>query len=211
MAVVTAPVGWIVFRSMMKALPKNTAMAVIATMVAAWVSMMASSTAFVIQYSLGGAGGIPIDTVFSAMTGVHALIGIGEGLISAVVVGAVLAVRPDLVTGTADLGLARTSTALSGRAVGTFVAGGIAAALALVFFIAPLADPDPDGLEWVAEETGFAATAQDHPIGGPLADYGVEGIESERTGTAIAGFIGVLLTFGVGFGLIALFRRRNPT
>jgi cobalt/nickel transport system permease protein len=37
------------------------------------------------------------------MIGVHLLIGIGEGVITALTVGAVLAVRPDLVAGAADL------------------------------------------------------------------------------------------------------------
>ena len=37
------------------------------------------------------------------MVGVHFLIGIGEGLITAVTVGAVVAVRPDLVYGAQDL------------------------------------------------------------------------------------------------------------
>lgn len=209
MAVITAPVGWFGFRSLMKVFPKNTTVAVVATMVAGWVSMVASSTAFVAQYALGGEGGVSLGTVFAAMTGVHAIIGIGEGLISAVVVGAVLAVRPDLVTGTNDLDLVQSETTPSGRAIGGFVVGGIAAALALVLFVAPIASPNPDGLEWVAEDTGFAATAQDHPLGGPLADYGVAGIEAERTGTVIAGAIGVFSTFAIGFGLIALSRRRS--
>jgi cobalt/nickel transport system permease protein len=40
------------------------------------------------------------------MVGVHALIGIGEGVITALTVGAVLATRPDLVYGAADLPVA---------------------------------------------------------------------------------------------------------
>ncbi|HEU4750935.1 MAG TPA: PDGLE domain-containing protein, partial [Acidimicrobiia bacterium] len=169
-----------------------------------------SSTVFVIEYAIGGQGGAPLETVFAAMTGVHALIGIGEGLISAVVVGAVLAVRSDLVLGTADLGLSRTATAPSGKAVGGFVAAGLAAALLLVLVVAPMASSEPDGLEFVADDTGFAAAAEVHPIGGPVADYGVAGIENERVGTVVAGAIGVGATFLIGFGLIALIRRRRP-
>jgi cobalt/nickel transport system permease protein len=210
MAIVTAPVGWGVFRWLMKVLPKTTASGVGATMVAGWVSMIVSSTVFVIEYAIGGQGGAPLGTVFAAMTGVHALIGIGEGLISAVVVGAVLAVRSDLVLGTADLGLSRTATAPSGKAVGGFVAAGLAAALLLVLVVAPMASPAPDGLEFVADDTGFAAAAEEHPIGGPLADYGVAGIENERVGTVVAGAIGVGATFLIGFVLIALIRRRRP-
>lgn len=208
MAVITAPVGWATFRGAMRIAPKNTASVLGATMVAGWISMLASAGGFVIEYGLGGQGGVPVATVLAAMTGVHAIIGIGEGFISAVVVGAVLAVRPDLVRATADLDLVRTAKAPSRRALGSFVLGGIAAALLLVLVVAPLASPDPDGLERVAADTGFA-TAQDHPLGGPLADYGVSGVENERTGTIVAGAIGVIVTFGVGLGLIALARRRT--
>lgn len=209
MAVITAPVGWGVFRGMMKILPKTTASSIAATMAAAWVTMIISSTAFAFEYALGGQGGVAPGTVFAAMTGVHAVIGIGEGLISAVVVGAVLAVRPDLVMGTTDLGLARTSTTPSRSAVGGFVGAGLIGALLLVLVVAPLASPDPDGLETVAAQTGFAATAEDPPMGGPLADYEVAGLEGKRSATVVAGAVGVVVTFLAGFGLIALSRRRS--
>ena len=55
------------------------------------------------EYAIGGTGGASVGTVFAAMVGVHALIGIGEGIITALTVGAVLGVRPDLVYGAADL------------------------------------------------------------------------------------------------------------
>jgi cobalt/nickel transport system permease protein len=41
--------------------------------------------------------------VLAAMVGVHSLIGIGEGVITALTVGVVLGVRPDLVYGAQDL------------------------------------------------------------------------------------------------------------
>ena len=62
-----------------------------------------AAVAFVVEYAIGGAGGVPVGTVFAAMVGVHALIGIGEGIITALTVGVVLGVRPDLVHGAADL------------------------------------------------------------------------------------------------------------
>jgi cobalt/nickel transport system permease protein len=209
MALVTALVGWLVFRSLMRVLPKTTGGAIASTMVAGFFAVLASSFVFVIEYAFGGQGGASLATVFAAMTGVHSLIGIGEGLISGIAVGSVLAVRSDLVTGTADLDLRRTATAPRGRAITAFVAAGLAVALALVFFVAPMASGDPDGLERVAIDQGFSAEAQDHPIGGPLADYGVSGVESERLGTMLAGAIGVIVVFGVGLGLVSVLRRRH--
>jgi len=209
MALVTALVGWLAFRSLMRMLPKTTGGAIAATMVAGFLGVLASSFVFVIEYAIGGQGGASLSTVFAAMTGVHALIGIGEGLISGIAVGAVLAVRPDLVTGTADLDLRRTATAPGGRAITTFVAAGLAVALALVFLVAPIASGDPDGLERVAIDQGFSAEAQEHPIGGPLANYGVSGVESERLGTMVAGALGVAVVFGLGLGLVSVLRRRR--
>jgi cobalt/nickel transport system permease protein len=211
MAVVTALAGWPVFRWLTRMLPRTTGAAVGATMVAGWVSMMAASLMFVIQYALGGQGGVPVGTVLAAMMGVHALIGIGEGLISAVVVGAVLAARPDLVYGTAGRELRPTAHQPSGRSIAGFVAGGLVAALLLVLVVAPLASPAPDGLERVAADTGFGSAAVDHPIGGPLADYGVAGIGDERLGTIVAGAVGTVVTFGAGLALIAAGRRRRAS
>jgi cobalt/nickel transport system permease protein len=62
-----------------------------------------ASLAFVVEYAIGGNGGASVGTVFAAMVGVHTLIGIGEGIITALTVGVVLGVRPDLVYGAADL------------------------------------------------------------------------------------------------------------
>lgn len=208
MALVTALVGWIVFRASMRLLPKTTGGAIGATMVAGFLAVLAASFAFVIEYAVGGQGGASIATVLAAMTGVHALIGIGEGLISAVAVGAVLAVRPDLVTATADLDLRRTVTAPGGRGVTGLVAAGLAVALALVFLVAPLASGDPDGLERVAIDQGFSNEAKD-AIEAPLADYGLGGIESERLGPMVAGAIGVVVVFGVGLGLVSVLRKRR--
>ena len=211
MALVTAVVGWLVFRWLMKVLPARTSSAVVSSMVAAAVSVVASATAFVIEYSLGGQGGVAVRTVLQAMVGVHALIGLGEGLITALTVGTVLAVRPDLVKGAADLPLVTDRTAPSRATTVTFVVGGLVAALVLVFVLAPIASSAPDGLEKVAVDMGFSEAATDHPVGGPLADYGVSGVDSERAGTVLAGTIGVAATFAIGLAIATLLRRRRAT
>ncbi|HJU52407.1 MAG TPA: energy-coupling factor ABC transporter permease [Acidimicrobiia bacterium] len=209
MALVTALVGWGVFRSLMKVLPRRPSAVMIASMLAGAVSVVASSFGFVLQYAIGGEGGAPLQAVFQAMVGVHSLIGIGEGLITALAVGAVLAVRPDLVKGVSDLQLPRLATAPSRRSILAFVSGGLAVALVLVFLVAPIASGDPDGLERVAIDNGFIESAREHPLGGPLADYGVSGIENEQTGTVLAGAIGVGATFVAGLIVATILRRRR--
>lgn len=64
---------------------------------AALLNTVVASLSFVLQYAIGGAGGASLGTVFALMLGFHVLIGIGEGVITAATVGAVAAVRPDLV------------------------------------------------------------------------------------------------------------------
>jgi ABC-type Co2+ transport system permease subunit len=54
---------------------------------------------FVFQYALGATGTFSISAVLSAMVGTHILIGIGEGVITALTISAVLASRSDLVYG----------------------------------------------------------------------------------------------------------------
>ena len=70
--------------------------ATVTAFVAAWVNTVVASLGFVLEYAIGGQG-LALGTVLGLMTGFHALIGIGEGIITALTVGAVAAVRPDLV------------------------------------------------------------------------------------------------------------------
>jgi cobalt/nickel transport system permease protein len=211
MAVITSLAGWGVFRLITALLPKRIPSLLAATMIASWVSVVAASLGFVLEYWLGGQGGVPIGTVLGAMAGVHALIGIGEGLITATVVGAVVAVRPDLVFGAVRAGIERSDGHARVRrgTIGGFVAGGLGAALLLVTIAAPLASSAPDGLNKVASDTGIAVAEQAHPIGGPLASYGVAGVENGPLGTIVAGAVGVVVTFAVGLIFVGVSRRRR--
>jgi cobalt/nickel transport system permease protein len=112
MAVVGVFGGWAVFRLLRRALPATKSSVSVASGIAAGVSVVLAASAFVVEYAAGGAGGAPVGTVLAAMVGVHSLIGIGEGIITALTVGVVLGVRPDLVHGAEDL---RTPLALRTR------------------------------------------------------------------------------------------------
>jgi cobalt/nickel transport system permease protein len=76
---------------------------VVGSGIAAALTPMMASVVFTLEYAIGGNGAASITTVASAMVGVHVLIGIGEGIITAFTISAVLAVRPDLVHGARDL------------------------------------------------------------------------------------------------------------
>ncbi len=65
--------------------------------IAALIGTVCAAMAFVVEYAIGGAGVTSLGAVATYMFGTHALIGVGEGLITAVTVMAVARSRPDLV------------------------------------------------------------------------------------------------------------------
>ena len=65
--------------------------------IAAVIGTVCAAMAFVVEYAVGGAGVTSLGAVATYMFGTHALIGVGEGLITAVTVMAVARSRPDLV------------------------------------------------------------------------------------------------------------------
>ena len=103
MALVAGVGGYAVFLLLRRVLPATKAAVAGAAGVAAGISVVMASITFVVEYAVGGTGGASVGTVVAAMVGVHTLIGIGEGIITALTVGVVLGVRPDLVHGAADL------------------------------------------------------------------------------------------------------------
>jgi cobalt/nickel transport system permease protein len=103
MALIGGLGGYVVFLAIRGLLPKTRPMVVAASAIAAGVSVVLASIAFFVEYAIGGVGDVSLGAMFAAMVGVHALIGIGEAVITALTVSAVLGVRPDLVYGARDL------------------------------------------------------------------------------------------------------------
>lgn len=103
MGVVTALGGFLAFRGLRLMLPASRSGVVAASGIAAGVSVVLSSAAFFLEFAIGGNADVSLGAVGAAMVGIHALIGVGEGLITAATVGLVLSVRPDLVYGAHDV------------------------------------------------------------------------------------------------------------
>lgn len=213
-------IGWLVTKAVLAVLPRRPASVVPAAAIGAALSVPAAAGVFTVLYAIGGATDLPFGTLLTSMIGVHLVIGIGEAIITALTVSAVLAVRPDLVYAArglqAPLHLKRPDGTIvtpeqqapeparvSSRAL--LIGGGLVAAIvagAVSFF----ASGSPDGLESVADEEGFADAARDHALGGfALADYGeVGGIP-----VGIAGLIGVAVALAVGLALFRFARGRD--
>jgi cobalt/nickel transport system permease protein len=103
MAIVGGLGGYAAFVAVRAVLPRRRPMVVATSAASAFLSVVMASTAFFAEYAIGGVGDVSLEAVFAAMVGVHALIGIGEAVITALTVSAVLAVRPDLVYGARGL------------------------------------------------------------------------------------------------------------
>jgi len=91
--------GYGVFLLARRVLPAGKPMVVIAAGIAAGVSVILAALSFTLQFAIGGEADVAVGTVAAAMVGVHSLIGAGEGLITAMVISAILSSRPDLVYG----------------------------------------------------------------------------------------------------------------
>ena len=99
LALVGVWVGYGVFLFVKKVLPKNKPSITTAASIAAFISVPAAVIAFVVQYAIGANSTFSVTAVFTGMMGTHLLIGIGEAVITAFAVTAVMASRPDLVYG----------------------------------------------------------------------------------------------------------------
>ncbi|MFF3319267.1 energy-coupling factor ABC transporter permease [Streptomyces sp. NPDC003035] len=224
MGVVTVVVAYALFRGLVLVLPRTRRSVTASAFVAALVSVPAAAAAFTLVYAVGGTTDVPIGKVLTAMVGVHTLIGIGEAVITMLTVGAVVAVRPDLVHGarglTAPLKLRVNGELVDAAPVAAAPAaagspkkvwiGGLVAALVLAGFVSFYASANPDGLEKVAADKGIDKNVEEHAAAGsPLADYGVEGVETARLSGGLAGVIGVGATLAVGTGAFWAVRRRK--
>ncbi|ARF55724.1 energy-coupling factor ABC transporter permease [Streptomyces gilvosporeus] len=229
MAIVTTVVAYALFRGLVKVLPRRHRSVTVASFVAALLSVPAAAVAFTGMYALGGTADVSIGKVFTAMVGVHVLIGVGEAVITALTVGAVMAVRPDLVYGARGLAKPlelRTSPLAAPAPVAEPVApvpataprrsvrkvwlAGLAAALVCAGGISYYASASPDGLEKVAHDQGIDKNTKKHATeGSPLAGYSVKDIGNARLAGGLAGVIGVGATLAVGTGIFVVLRRRK--
>jgi cobalt/nickel transport system permease protein len=161
---------------------------------AAWSSIFVAALACALQLALSGTS--PANIAVPAMGSIHALIGLGEGLITAGALALISAARPDLLQGS-------QATSLGDKSL---VLGGVAVALALSA-LAPLASSHPDGLEYVAAQKGFLHLMQ-NPLFKIIPDYLVPGIHNQSLATILAGILGALIVFSVAY-FVARSRSRN--
>ena len=204
----------------------------VASGIAAGVSVVLASAAFTLEYAIGGTGNVSLSTVLGAMVGVHTLIGIGEGIITALDgrrgargptgprvrrFGSRSSRRRPRCAGAEHGELAMANTEASTRTrigIAGLLVAGVLLALGLAAFASPFASSEPDGLERVAVDKGFDGTARNSATAdSPLADYSVRNVDNEKVSTGLSGIIGVTITLLVAAavfgGLWYAVRRRS--
>ncbi len=186
MAIVAPGVGFLIYQLLRRFHRDSTQGRLFATAVAAWTSTVMASVFCAGELAFSGT--VQWKAVFPAMAGVHMLIGLGEAVITTLVVAAVWASRPELIPD-------QSHESLKSGLV-EFVLYGILISVGLVLFIAPWASSWPDGLERVAALLGFEHRAAGKAVLlAPLPDYAVPGLHSPVASTVIAGAAGLLVVF----------------
>jgi cobalt/nickel transport system permease protein len=198
MAFIGAVAGCALYRSVRKFLPGQRGR-ITAVFFAAWLSTVLAAVTCAGELAL--AGTLAPGIVFPAMLATHALIGIGEGLITSLVILTIARTRPDLL---------ENETIPATRGTGwEFLAFGLVIALGLAIFVSPYACAWPDGLDIVAEKFGFAGHATTL-IKTWIPDYKMPGISSAGIATAVAGGIGTLIMFGLAWVIGRVLVKKEP-
>lgn len=110
MALVGVVAGWLIFAGLRAVLPKRLSLVAPLAAIAAAISVPVVAAVFTLLFAIGGTAPVDLGKVLTAMIGWHIAIGLGEAVITGLVVGAVVAVRPDLVYGARPAMARRTLT-----------------------------------------------------------------------------------------------------
>lgn len=162
--------------------------------IAAWFSVEFSALGVGMQLALSGTS--PANIAIPAMAAVHALIGIGEGLITTGALTFLAAARPDLLLG---------SSAGRRSNVPVWISGSVLT-LGLIV-LSTLASTHPDGLEWVAQSHGFISRVRG-PLFTLLPNYEIPGLRSQALAAVLAGLLGAVLVAGTIF-VMARYRKKD--
>lgn len=161
----------------------------------AWIATMAAALITSLQLWLSGT--TRLEIVLPTMLGVHAVIGLGEALITVAALSYIEQTRPDI------LNLENTAR----EAGWGWVVSGVVISL-LAVLISPLASGNPDGLEKVALDLGFLGSSLEAPFQ-ILPDYSIPFLGDTAISTILAGAVGSIVLVGLVVLLGRNLRRHN--
>lgn len=187
MAVIGVFVSYAVYTVIFRIVKKQTWGMMMAGFISAWASIFIASLLAALQLALSGTS--PANIAVPAMGGIHAIIGIGEGLITVGALAFVYAARKDLLTAGDDTNKGSKGVVITGALIAIVLA-----------ILSPLASSHPDGLERVAEDLGFIEKARE-ALFNIIPGYAFPGIHNEALATIAAGILGAAVVFAVAFGV----------
>ncbi|MDA9655398.1 energy-coupling factor ABC transporter permease [Candidatus Actinomarina] len=185
MAIITSLTGWLTITFWKKLFGNSQFTLISGSVIAGLLSVVFSSIAFVMEYAIGGTVSVPLGSVLIAMISTHLFIGMGEGIITALIISLLLRVRSDLV-------YANTKKDKSNNLSTSY---GIFIVLILsLTLITPYASSSPDGLESVASNFGFEETDGVVLL---LEDYGISSVNNNFVSTILSALLGILSIAGL--------------
>ena len=194
MAIITSLTGWLTITFWKKLFGDSQFTLISGSVIAGLLSVVFSSIAFVMEYAIGGTVSVPLGSVLIAMISTHLFIGLGEGIITALIISLLLRVRSDLV-------YANTKKNKSNNLSTSY---GIFIVLILsLTLLTPYASSSPDGLESVASNFGFEETDGVVLL---LEDYGISSVNNNFVSTILSALLGVLSIAGLS---TLLFRKKS--
>lgn len=204
MAVVGSLGGYALFAVVRRLLGNAARGTLTAGIVAAWLSVIAASALFCLEFGLSHVGGeaFQMRRLFALMVTVHSAIGIGEALITGSVIGFVLSQRPDLLY-TPDPADAGRIIPRAGRAIVV----GVMCALAIAAFVAPFASGFDDGLVSISKQVGFSDLEQSRVF--VFGDYDQVLPGWQKLSVSLSGIIGALAVLLIAFLLDRSLRNRS--
>ena len=201
MAIIAPVSSYVIYKTLRRFL-RDTRGQLISASVASWGAVVIASIFCAGELTWSGTAAWNI--VLPAMAGIHAVIGVVEGLITMLVLSAIAKTRPELLTDDSiQINRKENKPAI--------IYGGVIL-IGLLLLVAPFASQLPDGLDWVAQSLGFETKKIDNMgFSTPLKDYRFFGIESPALSTIAAGIAGACIVFTISFLLAGVLipRKKN--
>jgi cobalt/nickel transport system permease protein len=196
--------GYAIYAPIRRAVGGRTGV-LVGAMGAAWFSVILASGAFAVELAASGTG-TGFFTVLGWIALVHAAIGLGEAVITGLVLRFIISVRPELIYETVPPDLPPV------RYWGQILLAGLSVSLAVAIFLAPFASEYDDGLEWVGAKLGFIKEEKS-VFSAPIPDYQLPlpGLHHIKAATAVAGAVGTIAVFTAAFALARMLTPASNT
>jgi cobalt/nickel transport system permease protein len=156
---------------------------------ASWAATVLAAATCAGELCLSGVAAPSV--LLPAMVGIHAVIGLGEALIAALVLSAILRLRPEMLA---------VRPLREGGGAGSIVALGLSASLGPALFLSPFASKWPDALERVVDRFGVEP-GRAYAGAAPLRDYHLPGAQASAGSTALVVAAGTFVVFGVAWAV----------